>query len=77
MKLGSGEGSGLVKRVDTTNQMITLDHGQVGKLMQPMLMSYAVTSPAMLKSVKDGDSAVFTLSEKTPGNIVITAIRKK
>lgn len=77
VQLGTSDGSGLVKRVDSVNRMITLDHSAVGTLMPPMLMAYSVEPSSLIHNVQVGDSAAFTLTEKTPGTMVITAIHKK
>jgi len=74
--VSSGEGRGVVLRVDTAHQSITLDHGMVQSLMQPFVMSYPVDSLSTLLKLRVNDSVRFTLTNLAPGKYLVTDIHR-
>jgi len=69
-----GQGKAIVRAIDTTTKTITLDHGNVGTIMDAMTMEYPVSDPAMLHAVNIGDSVTFMLEDRGQGNYVVTQI---
>lgn len=72
----TGKGSGVVKRLDYENRMITIDHERVPPIMDALTMAYPVRDVHMMDSIADGDSVAFTLVENSPGDFLITSLRK-
>ena len=68
---------GVVRKVDTATNKITIKHGPMKKfdMEDGMTMVYAVKDPALLKSVKAGDKVKFD-AEHTNGQYVVTKIEK-
>jgi len=65
-----------VKKIDTEQGKITLDHGPIRNLdMDGMTMVFRTANPAMLKTVKAGDKVKFT-AERVNGQITVTKIQK-
>jgi uncharacterized cupredoxin-like copper-binding protein len=63
---------GEVRRIDKENKRITLKHGEIKNLQMPgMTMVFQVKDPAMLDSVKQGDTVTFK-AEKAGGALVVT-----
>lgn len=69
-----GQGKAIVRGIDTAAKTITLDHGNVGTIMDAMTMEYPVADPAMLHAVTVGDSVTFTLQDRGNGNYLVTQI---
>ncbi|MFI5264859.1 MAG: copper-binding protein, partial [Candidatus Kapaibacterium sp.] len=70
----SGEGTGIVRNIDKTKRMITIDHGNIPDVMSAMTMGYKVSDPALLEKAKNGDHVKFTLSRSESGEYVISEI---
>ncbi|RZT94988.1 copper-binding protein [Rivibacter subsaxonicus] len=67
---------GEVRKVDKTQQRITLAHGEIKSLDLPaMTMAYRVKDPALLDGIQPGDKVKFS-AEKINGQFTLTAIRK-
>ncbi len=68
---------GVVRKVDTSANKITIKHGPMKKfnMDEGMTMVYAVKDPAMLKSVKAGDKIEFD-AEHENGQYIVTKIEK-
>lgn len=63
---------GVVRRIDTSNNKVTLKHGPIANLDMPgMTMVFRVKSPDQLKSLKVGDAVKFHV-EHMNGAMVIT-----
>ncbi len=71
----AGEGTGTVRAIDAKTQMITLDHGNIPKVMAAMTMAYKVSVPAELNSVKTNEQVRFTLTRMDNGEYYITSIQ--
>ena len=68
--------SATVKKVDTEQGKITLDHGPIKNLdMDGMTMVFKAADPAMLKTVKAGEKVRFT-AERVNGQITVTSLQK-
>lgn len=68
--------SATVKKIDTEQGKITLDHGPIKNLdMESMTMVFKAADPAMLKTVKVGNKVKFT-AERVNGQITVTKIQK-
>ncbi len=68
--------SATVKKIDTEQGKITLDHGPIKNLdMESMTMVFKAADPAMLKTVKVGSKVKFT-AERVNGQITVTKIQK-
>ena len=66
---------GVVRKIDTENNKITLKHGPITNLDMPgMTMVFRVVSPTLLNGVKVGDAVKFHV-EKINGSMTITAIK--
>lgn len=68
---------GVVKRLDYENRQITIDHGKVGEIIDPLTMAYPVKDVQLMDSIRDEDSIVFTLVESGPGDFLVTSIDRK
>jgi len=68
---------GVVRKVDTAANKITIKHGPMKKfdMEDGMTMVYAVKDPALLKSVKAGDKIKFD-ADHTNGQYIVTKIEK-
>lgn len=68
---------GVVRKVDTAANKITIKHGPMKKfdMEDGMTMVYAVKDPALLKSVKAGDKVKFD-AEHENGQYIVTKIEK-
>src|SRR5579871_4021879 len=64
---GTGTGRGIVRRIDFDHHLITLEHGRVTNLLNPMTYSYAVKSDNIMRPIKEGDTVSFTIEENPPG----------
>ncbi|NMW22959.1 copper-binding protein [Rhodanobacter denitrificans] len=61
-KPADGQGTGIVKAIDTVKNTITLQHEAITSLGWPaMTMTFKVASPDLLKAAKVGDKVQFTL----------------
>lgn len=68
--------NGTVKKVDTAQGKLTVDHGPIKNLdMDAMTMVFRAGDPDMLKTVKAGDKIKFT-AERVNGQITVTKIQK-
>ncbi|MBN9438104.1 copper-binding protein [Bosea sp. (in: a-proteobacteria)] len=68
--------TGTVKKVDTAQGKLTVDHGPIKNLdMDAMTMVFRAGDPEMLKTVKAGDKIKFT-AERVNGQITVTKIQK-
>ena len=68
---------GVVRKVDTSANKITIKHGPMKKfdMEDGMTMVYAVKDPALLKSVKAGDKVKFD-AEHENGQYIVTKMEK-
>lgn len=70
------EVSGTVKKVDTAQGKLTIDHGPIKKLdMEAMSMVFRAGDPAMLKGLKSGDKIKFD-ADRVNGQITVTKLQK-
>jgi Cu/Ag efflux protein CusF len=67
---------GQVKKVDSAASKVTIRHGAMKGMAEPMTMVYRVKDPMMLKAIKAGDKIQFELSHDATGDVV-THIEKK
>lgn len=68
---------GLIKKIDLTNQQITLKHEAIPNLSMPgMTMPFLVQNPQMLTGLKVGDAIRFAADENADGDLVIIWIEK-
>lgn len=66
---------GEVKKIDKSNNKITLKHGDIKNLDMPgMTMVFKIKDPAVLDTLKAGDKVKFR-AEKADGAIVVTEIQ--
>lgn len=66
---------GVVRKIDATNNKITLKHGPIANLDMPgMTMVFRVVSPTLLNGVKVGDTVKFHV-ERANGALTITEIQ--
>jgi len=66
---------GVVRKIDTVNNKITLKHGPLVNLDMPgMTMMFRVVSPTLLNNVKEGDAVKFYV-ERRDGALTITEIQ--
>ena len=71
----SAMSEGVVRKIDTKNNKITLKHGPISNLDMPgMTMVFRLVSPTLLSGVKVGDAVKFHV-EKINGALTITAIK--
>lgn len=65
-----------VKKVDTAQGKVTLDHGPIKNLdMDGMTMVFKAADPTMLNDVKAGDKVKFT-ADRVNGQITVTKLQK-
>ena len=68
--------AGKVVKIDESAGKITLDHQKIPNLdMPPMTMVFHTSDPALLKTVKAGDSVKFS-ADKVNGQLTVTSIEK-
>ncbi len=68
---------GEVRKIDRAQAKITLAHGEIKSMDMPaMTMVYRAKPPTLLDGLAVGDKVEFT-PEKTDGQYVVTAIKKK
>ena len=69
---------GVVTKVDTSANKITIKHGPMKKfdMEDSMTMVYAVKDPALLAGVKAGDKVKFD-ADNVNGQFVVTTIKKQ
>jgi len=68
--------TGTVKKIDSEQSKITLDHGPIKNLdMDSMSMVFRVAEPAMLKGLKVGDRVRFD-ADRVNGQITVTKMQK-
>lgn len=66
---------GVVRKIDTENNKITLKHGPIANLDMPgMTMVFRVVSPTLLNNVKVGDAVKFHV-ERVNGAMTIMDIQ--
>ncbi|MDR1647791.1 MAG: copper-binding protein [Zoogloeaceae bacterium] len=67
-------GQGVVKKIDSERQRLTLAHAPIPALGWPaMTMPFAVSNPALLQGLKVGDTVEFDLKDEQ----TIRAIRRQ
>ena len=67
---------GKVVKIDESAGKITLDHQKIPNLEMPaMTMVFHTSDPALLKTVKAGDSVKFS-ADKVNGQLTLTSIEK-
>lgn len=69
----SGQGSGVVRGIDTANAQITLEHGDIPGLMKAMTMTFAVADPQLLEGVEVGNEVDFRV-RYADGKYTVTEI---
>jgi Cu/Ag efflux protein CusF len=74
--VGVGTGRGIVRRIDTEHHLITLEHGPVTNLLNPMTYSYAVTNNSIMQPFAEGDTVAFTMKEEPPGQFIVLSLKK-
>lgn len=68
--------AGIVQKVDSSAEKITLKHGPVPNLdMDEMTMAYKAGDKTMLDQVKPGDKVWFT-ADRVDGHLTVTQIQK-
>lgn len=68
--------NGTVKKVDSEQAKVTIDHGPIKNLdMDAMTMVFRVASPDMLKGLKAGDKIKFD-ADRVNGAITVTNLKK-
>ena len=68
--------SATVKKVDTAQGKLTLDHGPIKNLdMDGMTMVFKAADPTMLKDLKAGDKIKFD-ADRVNGQITVTKLQK-
>lgn len=66
---------GVVRKIDTENNKITLKHGPIANLDMPgMTMVFRVVSPTLLNNVKVGDAVKFHV-ERVNGAMTVMDIQ--
>jgi len=70
------EAEGTVVRVAPTEQLLTIDHGDIPGFMSPMTMAFSVQSPALFTGMTPGDRVTFTL-QRSPQGLAIVALTKQ
>lgn len=66
---------GVVRKIDTANNKITLKHGPITNLDMPgMTMVFRLKSADQLKNIKEGDAVKFHV-ELVNGAMTVTAIQ--
>lgn len=76
-KSDTASASGIVKKIDTAEGMVTLQHGPIPAISWPaMTMSFKVADPTLLKGIKEGETVDFSLKAED-GNQVVIAIEAK
>jgi Cu/Ag efflux protein CusF len=73
---GVGTGRGIVRRIDFDHHLITLEHGRITNLLNPMTYSYSVRSDSIMKPINEGDTVSFSIEEKPPGTFVVLSLQK-
>ncbi|HET7061337.1 MAG TPA: efflux RND transporter periplasmic adaptor subunit [Nitrosospira sp.] len=69
-------GTGRVEAVDWTRATVTINHEPIASLGWPaMNMSFRVSDPSLLNSLKPGQQVDFEIVEKPPGEYIVTRIR--
>lgn len=69
----SGQGSGVVRGIDTANAQITLEHGDIPGLMKAMTMTFEVADPTLLEGVEVGSEVDFRV-RYADGKYTVTEI---
>ena len=68
--------AGKVTKIDESAGKVTIDHQKIPNLgMPPMTMVFHAADPALLKTVKAGDSVKFS-ADKVNGQLTVTRIEK-
>jgi Cu/Ag efflux protein CusF len=74
--IGTGSGRGIVRRVDYDHHMITLEHGTIKNLLNPMTYSYPVKSDTIMRPIHEGDTVTVTIEENPPGEFRVLALKQ-
>ena len=73
----SGNGSGIVKALDSKTAKVTIQHGPITALAWPgMTMTFVASPPALLRNIKVGQRIEFTVRVTATGPTV-TAIKPR
>lgn len=72
----SYDGLGLIVSLDEKRGTITLKHDEIKGLMPAMIMEFAVKSPALLRSLRQGDKVRFTLASRG-GDFIVEKVQKE
>lgn len=73
---GTGTGRAIVRRIDYDHHLITLEHGRVANLLNPMTYSYVVRSDSIMRPINEGDTVSFTIQEQPPGTFRVLSLTK-
>lgn len=72
----AGSAEGEVRKIDASQQKVTLRHGEIKGLdMPPMTMTFRVQNAAALNALAVGDKVRFSV-EKVDGAYTVTQIQK-
>ncbi|MEO6939882.1 MAG: copper-binding protein [Candidatus Kapaibacterium sp.] len=73
----TGTTHGVVMKIDTMRQEITLHHDSIPGIMEGMTMPFRVAEKSLTQKVKVGDSVTFTVKEDVNSMFNIIAIDKR
>jgi Cu(I)/Ag(I) efflux system membrane fusion protein len=74
--LANHRGEGSVEAVDLARATVTLAHGPIASLKWPaMTMDFRVKDPALLRTLKPGQTIAFDMIEESAGEYVIVRVR--
>ncbi len=69
--------SGTVRRIDTDQQKVTIQHEEIKSLqMPPMRMVFRVSSAELLQGLSVGDAIEFTVTEQSGAYFILKAKKK-
>jgi Cu/Ag efflux protein CusF len=70
------DATGTIAAVDAAKPSVTINHGEIKRLMSPMTMAFAVESPELLQGVTPGDRVIFQL-QRTSKSLSVVAVTKE
>ena len=71
----TGEGTGVIRSVDTEGRSVTIDHGPIDDVgMEAMTMGFGVTGAVDLSGLAEGDSVAFRIKRGRDDSYRVTAI---
>jgi len=74
--LANHRGEGSVEAVDLARATVTLAHGPIASLKWPaMTMDFRVKDPALLRTLKPGQTIAFDMIEESAGEYIIVRVR--